>query len=135
MKKPPKRLVIKPGRYRTRGDQTAILVGKSTQDPQYPWKGTIRGEPVTWDRLGRWHSEALPSDYDLISRLTYIPPKPAKRERLEWCVVLWCADKKRAQSLPDMLLKDGYIGYVPHLMQLPVSATGLPMLPATRKET
>ncbi len=131
MKKPPKRLVIKPGRYRTRNGDIAEVFAPGNASSVYVWSGAIEGYEMSWTKAGRVFYDGEKDKGDLMERIAF---KPAKRERLEWCVVLWCADKKRAQSLPDMLLKDGYIGYAPHLMQLPVSATGLPMLPATRKE-
>ncbi len=51
------------------------------------------------------------------------PKKPRTRKAgkvaMEWCVVLRCSNRKQAGILPELLIGDGYIGYIPHVMRLP----------------
>ncbi len=121
MKKPPKRLVIKPGRYRTRGKGTAVITHIS-KDTVFPVRGSFDGRPgFSWTADGRGSS--LPNDdtmYDLTFRL--LNAKPAKRERMEWCVVLPYENKKAAEQVAS------------HFAPWTAHVRRLPLLPATRKE-
>ncbi len=133
MKKPPKRLVIKPGRYLMRNDLIAVVTKVTRADDPFPCKGHLdstRNEQ-SWRLDGRWGHGAGTGPGDLIKRLPDAEPKPAKRERLEWCVVIPYRNELSASLFAQLLNRKILIDHVdPEAV-----VRRLPMLPATRKET
>ncbi len=143
MKKPPKRLVIKPGRYRTRDRNTiAIITHRNDTDKSWPWNGTFAGGVITWCENGRHLNDRETSASDLMERIEDAQPKPAKRERMK----LTDATAKRitiaillgmAKAIGETC-KEGDIDQKQLKIAVPIIKRvlneSLPMLPATRKE-
>ncbi len=133
MKKPPKRLVIKPGRYETRNGNVAIVKGRDKKKT-WPVYGSIPDE----DRMGvRWTADGLyyedsDSTEDLIRRLPDQKAKPAKRERMAQvryrinARLAWLAVPKNQRAIKALIE-----AAVKHMKK----KSKRPMLPATRKET
>ncbi len=130
MKKPPKRLVIKPGRYRTR-DGRGVVIDTHAPGKTFEWRGYIVTDKGDQKR-DCWRGNGdiglgCRCDGDLVARLPDTPPKPAKRERLEWGVWIPRASENDCKVLLITGAHNAALRYA--------KVRRLPMLPATRKET
>ncbi len=123
MKKPPKRLVIKPGRYRTRDGRIADVL-RGRDHAFFKWSGMLDGNGECWTAHGEWLRDAK-DKADLVKRLPDETPKPAKRERLQWGLWVPTGNEHRAKLVQETVHR--YWNFNTQVRRLPV-------LPATRKE-